>query len=71
MLENVVQQIEVALKNASQAEALAKSEEQLKKNLIEISKKNRFETIISSVSKTVLPLLTFLIGSSKRSRIYT
>ncbi|MEE9176395.1 MAG: GAF domain-containing protein [Thermodesulfobacteriota bacterium] len=53
LLEIVARQIEVAINNATQAEALKKSEEKLLKNLDQLSKKNRFEEIISAVTRTV------------------
>jgi diguanylate cyclase (GGDEF)-like protein/PAS domain S-box-containing protein len=53
LLEMVSGQIEVAINNASQAEALKHSEEILRENLAQLSKKNRYETIVSSVTQIV------------------
>ena len=53
LLEIVAQQIEVAINNAKQAEALRQSEEALRENLVQLSKKNRYETIISTVTRSV------------------
>jgi FOG: GAF domain len=43
----------VAINNARQAEVLRKSEEALKESLAQLSKKNSFETIISTVTRSV------------------
>jgi len=53
LLEIVTRQLENAINNASKAEALKKSEETLKKNLKQLSKKQRYEEIISTVTRSV------------------
>src|SRR3990172_208987 len=53
LLEIVAQQIEVAINNAQIAEALRQSKEALRENLTQLSKKNRYETIISTVTRSV------------------
>jgi len=53
LLEIVAHQIEVAIKNAQQAEALKKSKEALKEKLKQLSKKNRYEIIINTVTRSV------------------
>jgi PAS domain S-box-containing protein len=53
LLEIVAQQIESAINNAKQAEALKKSEEALRESLAQLSKKNRYETIISTVIRSI------------------
>lgn len=53
LLETVAQQIGVAINNASQAEALKKSEENLKENLQRLSKKTRYEEVINAVSQSI------------------
>lgn len=53
LLEIVSQQIEAAINNAKQAEALRQSEEALRESLAQLSKKNRYETIISTVIRSV------------------
>ncbi|MCH7950641.1 MAG: sigma 54-interacting transcriptional regulator [Candidatus Dadabacteria bacterium] len=53
LLDIVAQQIGVAINNATQAEALKKSEETLRKNLKQLSKKQRYEEIISTVTRNV------------------
>src|SRR3990172_3714205 len=53
LLEIVAQQIEVAINNAQIAEALRQSKEALRENLAQLSKKNRYETIISTVTRSV------------------
>ena len=53
LLDIVARQIGVAINNATQAEALKKSEETLKKNLKQLSKKQRYEEIISTVTRNV------------------
>ncbi|MDA2919465.1 PAS domain S-box protein [Desulfobacterota bacterium AH_259_B03_O07] len=53
LLEVVASQISVAIKNAQQAEALKQSKEAIKKNLNQLSKKSRYETIISAVTQSV------------------
>ncbi|HEX3033676.1 MAG TPA: sigma 54-interacting transcriptional regulator [Thermodesulfobacteriota bacterium] len=53
LLEIVSQQIQVAINNARQAEALRKSEETLRETLVQLSKRNRYETIISCVTRSV------------------
>ncbi|GJM14918.1 MAG: hypothetical protein DHS20C13_02450 [Thermodesulfobacteriota bacterium] len=53
LLEIVTRQLETAINNASKAEALRKSEETLKENLDQLSKKQRYEEIISTVTRSV------------------
>jgi PAS domain S-box-containing protein len=53
LLEIVSQQIEAAISNAKQAEALRQSEDALRESLAQLSKKNRYETIISTVIRSV------------------
>ena len=53
LLGIVSQQIEAAINNAKQAEALRQSEEALRESLAQLSKKNRYETIISTVIRSV------------------
>lgn len=53
LLEIVTRQLETAINNASKAEELKRSEETLKANLDQLSKKNRYEEIINSVSRSV------------------
>src|ERR1700758_3206462 len=50
LLKTVAQQIEIAINNAQKAEALQQSEEALRENLAQLSRKNRYETIIGSVT---------------------
>ncbi|HWP92982.1 MAG TPA: GAF domain-containing protein [Thermodesulfobacteriota bacterium] len=53
LLEIVAHQIETAINNAGQAEALRQSEETLKENVAQLTKKNRYETIISTITQSV------------------
>jgi formate hydrogenlyase transcriptional activator len=53
LLEIISQQIEVAINNAKQAEALVESDRALRESLDQLSKKNRYETIISTVTRSV------------------
>ena len=53
LLEITAKQIEVAINNARQAEALQKSENALKENVAQLSKKNRYESIVNIVSQSV------------------
>jgi putative methionine-R-sulfoxide reductase with GAF domain len=53
LLETVRRQIEIAFNHGKQAEAIRKSEEALKKNLARLAKKNRYESIISTVTQSV------------------
>lgn len=53
LLDTVAQQIGVAINNANQAEALKKSEENLKENLERLSKKTRYEEVINAVSQSI------------------
>lgn len=53
LLEMISQQIEVAINNAKQAEALLESDRALRESLYQLSKKNRYETIISTVTRSV------------------
>ena len=53
LLETVSTQIEVAINHAKQAEALMRSEQALKENLSQLSKRNRYETIIGTVTRSV------------------
>ena len=51
--EIVAQQIQTAIDNARKAEALVQSEKKIKANLKELSVKNRYESIISSIVQSV------------------
>ena len=51
--EIVAQQVQTAIDNARKAEALTKSELKIKENLKELSIKSRYESIISSIVKSV------------------
>ncbi len=53
LLEIISQQLEVAINNAKQAEALLESDRALRESLDQLSKKNRYETIISTVTRSV------------------
>lgn len=53
LLEIISQQIEVAINNAKQAQALLESDRALRESLDQLSKKNRYETIISTVTRSV------------------
>ena len=53
LLEIISQQLEVAINNAKQAEALLESDRALRESLEQLSKKNRYETIISTVTRSV------------------
>jgi PAS domain S-box-containing protein len=53
LLEIISQQLEVAINNAKQAEALLESDRALRESLDQLSKKNRYETIISMVTRSV------------------
>jgi|GEM_PF-1832277 len=53
LLDIVAQQIGVAINNANQAEALKHSRDEISKNLQELSRKNRYEEIVSTVTKAV------------------
>lgn len=53
MLKIVARQLEVAIKNAEQAEALRQSEEDIKQKLVELSKKKRYEEIIGTITRSV------------------
>lgn len=53
MLQVVARQLESAIKNAKQAEALRQSEENLKQKLDELSKKKRYEEIIGTITRSV------------------
>ncbi len=53
LLEIVTRQLETAINNASKAEELKRSEETLKENLDQLSKKNRYEEIINTVGRSV------------------
>jgi len=53
LLGIVAKQIETAIKNAQQAKALKESEEKLLKNLDQLSRKKRFEEIVSTVTRSV------------------
>jgi formate hydrogenlyase transcriptional activator len=53
LLQIISQQIEVAINNAKQAEALRESDSALRESLDQLSKKNRYETIISTVTRSV------------------
>ncbi len=51
--EIVAQQVQTAIDNARKAEALTQSELRIKENLKELSIKNRYETIITSIVQSV------------------
>ncbi|MGB3728532.1 MAG: PAS domain S-box protein, partial [Thermodesulfobacteriota bacterium] len=53
LLDIVTRQLETAIANASQAEALKKSEETLTYNLDQLYKKQQYEEIISTVTRSV------------------
>ncbi len=53
MLQIVARQLESAIKNAKQAEALKKSEEDIKQKLGELSRKKRYEEIIGTITRSV------------------
>lgn len=53
LLDIVTRQLETAINNASKAEALKESEETLTENLAQLSKKSRYEEIISTVTRSV------------------
>ncbi|MEM7008262.1 MAG: GAF domain-containing protein [Thermodesulfobacteriota bacterium] len=53
LLEIVTAQLETAINNASKADALRKSEENLKENFEQLSKKIRYEEITSAVASSV------------------
>ncbi|MCC6712715.1 MAG: PAS domain S-box protein [Candidatus Dadabacteria bacterium] len=53
MLQIVARQLEVAVNNARQAEALRKSEEDIKQKLGELSKKKKYEEILSAITRSV------------------
>ncbi len=53
MLQIVARQLEVAINNAKQAEALRQSEEDIKQKLGELSKKKRYEEILSAITRSV------------------
>ncbi len=53
MLQIVARQLESAIKNARQVEALKKSEEDIKQKLGELSKKKRYEEIIGTITRSV------------------
>ncbi len=53
LLGIISQQIEVAINNAKQAEALLESDRALRSSLDQLSKKSRYETIISTVTRSV------------------
>jgi PAS domain S-box-containing protein len=53
MLRIVARQLESAIKNAKQAEALKESGEDIKQKLAELSKKKRYEEIIGTITRSV------------------
>ncbi|HVY55013.1 MAG TPA: PAS domain S-box protein, partial [Thermodesulfobacteriota bacterium] len=53
MLRIVARQLETAIKNAKQAEALKKSEDDIKQKLDELSKKRRYDEIIGTITRSV------------------
>jgi len=53
MLEIVAKQIGVAINNARQAEKLRRSEEALRENFAQLTKKNSYEAIMSAVTRGV------------------
>lgn len=53
MLRIVARQLESAIENAKQAEALKKSDEEIKQRLEELSKKKRYEEIIGTITRSV------------------
>lgn len=53
MLRIVARQLESAINNAKQAEALKESEESIKQKLAELSRKKRYEEIIGTITRSV------------------
>ncbi|MEW6143794.1 MAG: GAF domain-containing protein [Thermodesulfobacteriota bacterium] len=53
LLEIVASSIESAINNARRADALKKSREALRENIAKLRRKNRFEKVISSVTRSV------------------
>jgi len=53
LLEIVAASIEAAINNARRAEALKKSREALRENVAKLRRKNRFEKVISAVTRSV------------------
>lgn len=53
LLEIIARQIEVAIENARTAEALKRSQESLRQHVAQLSRKSRFESIISAVTRSV------------------
>jgi two-component sensor histidine kinase/putative methionine-R-sulfoxide reductase with GAF domain len=53
LLEIVASSIESAINNARRADALKKSREALRENIAKLRRKNRFERVISSVTRSV------------------
>lgn len=53
LLEIVASSIEAAINNARRAEALKKSREALRENVAKLKRKNRFERVISSITRSV------------------
>jgi len=53
LLEIVAHQIEIAINNATQAEALKQSEEALKLNIEKLSVKSRYENIINAIISSI------------------
>lgn len=52
LLESVAKQIESAINNANRAEALEKSRKKLRSNVAKLRTKNRFEKVISTVTRS-------------------
>ncbi|HKQ32196.1 MAG TPA: GAF domain-containing protein, partial [Thermodesulfobacteriota bacterium] len=53
LLEIVASSIEAAINNARRAEALKKSREALRENVAKLRRKNRFERVISAITRSV------------------
>lgn len=53
LLEIVASSIEAAINNARRAEALKKSREALRENVAKLRRKNRFEKVISAITRSV------------------
>jgi len=71
LLDIVSKQISIAIRNANQAQALKDSEELLKHNIEILSKKSRYEEIISTVTRSVhqsIDLQTVLDNSIEAMR---
>ena len=53
VLKKVSKQLEIAINNANKAEALSKSQDELKDNILLLKKKSRYDEIISNISRSV------------------